>query len=402
MNHSYLTEPSVNYHDVEVLRGRDGTPGRDGRDGVRGLPGPQGEKGDQGELGLPGPQGEAGLSGPRGPAGIPGPRGAIGAKGSQGEQGPTGAPGLLGGRGHPGPVGLQGLKGDPGAPGLPGEPGPTGPIGQPGEYGQPGQTGVPGPTGVPGRLGDQGPKGDTGPIGPKGQHGDPGVPGERGERGFAGRPGLPGHQGDTGQQGLMGIPGFPGIPGQNGPPGPPGPLSGGAVYVRWGRTSCPTDQGTELVYSGRAAGSSSATKGGGANILCMPDDPDYRVYANGTQGNYIYGVQYQISPSQPLYSVYQHNVLCALCYVTTRDAVIMIPAKVHCPTSWTIEYTGYLMSERHTSYRSTYECVDKDPESFLPDSSNSTYLNHLEADCTGISCGPYSAEKELTCAVCSR
>ena len=36
-------ETSVNYHDVEVLRGRDGTPERDGRDGMRGLPGPPGE-----------------------------------------------------------------------------------------------------------------------------------------------------------------------------------------------------------------------------------------------------------------------------------------------------------------------------------------------------------------------
>ena len=48
------------------------------------------------------------------------------------------------------------------------------------------------------------------------------------------------------------------LPGPAGPPGPPGEKGnsgsqpGGAVYTRWGRTTCPT--GATLVYAGRAAG----------------------------------------------------------------------------------------------------------------------------------------------------
>ena len=40
----------------------------------------------------------------------------------------------------------------------------------------------------------------------------------------------------------------------------------------------------------------------------------------------------------------------------------MVPGKYHCPPRWTREYFGYLMSERHNHYRSTFECVDMAPE----------------------------------------
>ena len=66
-----------------------------------------------------------------------------------------------------------------------------------------------------------------------------------------------------------------GYAGDSGPPGPPGPSAGGAVYTRWGRTTCPNVTGTQLVYAGRAAGSHYAHKGGGANYLCLPNDPSY-------------------------------------------------------------------------------------------------------------------------------
>ena len=40
------------------------------------------------------------------------------------------------------------------------------------------------------------------------------------------------------------------------------------MYVCWGRTSCPTGQGTEFLYSERGAGSRLNFPGGGANHLC--------------------------------------------------------------------------------------------------------------------------------------
>jgi len=89
------------------------------------------------------------------------------------------------------------------------------------------------------------------------------------------------------------------------------PLALGAVGW-WGKTSCPNVSGTELVYAGRAGGSQHNHKGGAANYLCMPDDPDYLRYNPGVQGsNYVYGVEYHSYGI--LSSLYYHNVPCAVC-----------------------------------------------------------------------------------------
>ena len=214
-------------------------------------------------------------------------------------------------------------------------------------------------------------------------------------QGIVGPQGVAGGKGDRGDTGVTGPQGERGLP---------GPASGGAVYVRWGRTVCPSDQGTELVYSGRAGGSHYNTKGEGANYLCLPDDPDHLQFTSGVQGNsYIYGVEYR-PHSQPLRNFHGHNVPCAVCHVTTRATLLMIPAKVICPTNWTTEYTGYLMTAHFTHHRSTYECVDKDPESVSGlngGDNNNALLYHVEPICPRFPCPPYESGKELTCVVCS-
>ena len=198
----------------------------------------------------------------------------------------------------------------------------------------------------PGPIGQKGEKGaPNGMI--DGRNGHDGIPGADGDRG------IKGAKGDTAQ-------------------------CGGAVYIRWGRTSCQSGQGTELVYSGRGGGSHSDNSGGGANHLCMPDDPEYMQYEIGVQG-------------------------CAVCYTGAQVTVMMIPVKIHCPSGWTVEYTGYLMSEGSSDTRSNYECVDHDPQSVpgLGGLNVMSFLSHVEPVCSG-SCPPYYAERELTCVVCSR
>ena len=101
-----------------------------------------------------------------------------------------------------------------------------------------------------------------------------------------------------------------GPPGLQGPPGTPG--AGSVVYTRWGRTSCPPT--ASLVYSGRAAGSWFGNTGGGANYLCMPNDPDYSTYNPGVQDHSpLYGTEYETPPHIALPGVYNHNVPCAVC-----------------------------------------------------------------------------------------
>ena len=92
---------------------------------------------------------------------------------------------------------------------------------------------------------------------------------------------MPGSRGPQGQRGEQGV------------AGPPGPRNGGVVYTRWRKTSYPNVTGTELVYAGRAGGSWYSLTGGGANYLCMPNDPNYLQYSPGVKGlSPVHGVEY--------------------------------------------------------------------------------------------------------------
>ena len=119
----------------------------------------------------------------------------------------------------------------------------------------------------------------------------------------------------------------------------------------------------------------------------------------------LYGAEYQTGPP----NICDHNVSCAVCYASTRVAVTMIPAKTQCPSTWTLEYSGYLMSVYRGSssnphYRTMFVYVDKNPDS-IPGSAPSVdgaLFYHTEAACTGMPCLPYNPQKELTCAVCTK
>ena len=105
----------------------------------------------------------------------------------------------------------------------------------------------------------------------------------------------------------------------------------GLTYVRWGRTTCLGNQATELVYSGRAEGSWYDKTGGATNYLCIPDNPDYLQYDTRVQGyGYIYGVEYDLDPGQPLQvnpNVHEQNVPCAVCMAVSRCSLLMVPGK---------------------------------------------------------------------------
>ena len=240
----------------------------------------------------------------------------------------------------------------------------------------------------------------------RGRDGRDGRDGDKGGKGSTGEKGEQGQVGNSGPRGPVGMQGDPGPVGPQGPQGVRGLPGGGTTYIHWGRTTCPTGQGTELVYSGRAGATQHLHKGGAANYLCMPDNPDHSLFQSGVQtNNYVTGVEYYYRGLPSLSSINYHNVPCALCYVATRSVSVTIPAKTVCPTNWTLEYIGYLMSEFYTGYRTMYECVDKEPESVpgLNSSSNPTaYFTLVEPYCSGLSCAPYDDEKELTCAVCTR
>ena len=319
--------------------------------------------------------------------GLPGPTGPAGNEGEPGERGDTGP------MGPPEPAGSDGKPGERGDTGPMGPPGPAGNEGEPGERGD---TGPMGPTGPAGSDGKPGERGDTGPMGPLGPARNDGRNGERGDTGPMGPTGPAGNDGKNGERGDTG---------PMGPPGPPGPSSGGVTYIRWGRTVCPSEAGTELVYEGIAAGTHYNTTGGSTTHLCLPKVPVYSNYEPGVQGySPLYGMEYE-GPNTIDGNLHDHNVPCAVCYASTRSTVLMVPARNSCPSSsWTLEYSGYIMTARDIYHRSSFECVDKDAESIPGSSSdiNGALFYHVEATCTGIPCSPYDPQKELTCAVCTR
>ena len=189
----------------------------------------------------------------------------------------------------------------------------------------------------------------------------------------------------------------------------------GVTYTRWGRTSCPNDTDAQLVYSGRAGGTNFNARGGSAEKLCLPDNPDYNIpgtldLSSSPVQQYkgvIQGVEYEPNygiPGNPIQHLDDHNAPCAVCDVPTRARVIMIPAKTVCPSTWTREYYGYLVTEHVGHYRSSYSCIDVDSEvvAGTGGTENPSLFYPTVTDCNGLSCPPYVNNHMLSCVVCTK
>ena len=166
------------------------------------------------------------------------------------------------------------------------------------------------------------------------------------------------------------------------------------------------------------ASSNYNNPGGGANYLCLPNDPQPLQTTRGLQGERakLYGVEYHFRPdnNNRLSNIWLHNPPCAVCYTSQRETVLMLPAKPTCPSSWTLEYAGYLVAEqRQHNSQAVFECLDKNPEcipgtagynnpSGSPAYGGFFYFTEVATCAPGIPCPPYSEGMELSCAVCTK
>ncbi|KAI0218866.1 hypothetical protein LSAT2_029463 [Lamellibrachia satsuma] len=185
--------------------------------------------------------------------------------------------------------------------------------------------------------------------------------------------------------------------------------TGGVLYVRWGRKTCPGN--ATLLYTGFAGGSYHTHQGGGANYQCLPLNPQWGVHTDGPRsGTYMYGSEYQFEKSPFLKTNYagrltDNNVPCAVCHVTERHVKVMVPARKQCPDGWTEEYGGYLTTSHHGHHRATFECMDEAPEVIEESGANQNgalfYL--VEGDCGySLPCPKYKQGWALTCVVCTK
>ena len=78
-----------------------------------------------------------------------------------------------------------------------------------------------------------------------------------------------------------------------GTPGPAGPSERGVSYTRWGRTTCPNTQGTQLMYAGVVVGS-WFREGGSSEYLCLHNQPQFLSTTSGLQNrrSRLYGDEY--------------------------------------------------------------------------------------------------------------
>lgn len=185
--------------------------------------------------------------------------------------------------------------------------------------------------------------------------------------------------------------------------------SGGALYTRWGRTTCPPN--TELVYEGVGGGNNYDTHGGGTDLLCLPRDPEWDAYTDNMDGTgKIWGAEFEQNSffnreNLKTSSFANQDVVCAVCRVKTRSTYMMLPAKRTCPVGWVTEYGGYLMAGHYGHKGQTnWVCMDKAPE-VDPDgyrNDNGALLYFVQGECGSLPCPNYVNGRELTCVVCTK
>ena len=179
-------------------------------------------------------------------------------------------------------------------------------------------------------------------------------------------------------------------------------------YTRWGRTTCPTTEGTQLVYEGATVGSHHQ-QAGTAEFLCLHNEPEFLETTPGQQTycTRLYGTEYEGYDSRPAFTnIFRHEAPCSVCYTPSRSTKIIIPGRITCPDSWTREYYGYYMAEsHHATHRSRVPiCVDVNSEPIDGSAAHTvtSLLYFMETTCTGIRCPPYSNGAEIACVVCTK
>eukprot|EP01047_Picozoa_sp_COSAG01_P085635 COSAG01_NODE_18902_length_1045_cov_1.292812_1_plen_311_part_01 len=110
-----------------------------------------------------------------------------------------------------------------------------------------------------------------------------------------------------------------------------------------------------------------------------------------------------------LWHLHDEDVPCAVCQSTGSLATLMQPGNSVCPSGWSSEYSGFIMSAPYNdNYRTEYICVDAEAEASansatVDNSADSTHLSPVEIQrSNGDTLEGYTSNAELTCAVCSQ
>ena len=173
----------------------------------------------------------------------------------------------------------------------------------------------------------------------------------------------------------------------------------GGLYVRWGRTTCPAINDTEMVYTGYTGGSLYYAHGAATNHLCMPKDPEF--LADQSSKAHVYGTEYEQNLNG---NNYNNDAPCSVCKAQ-RTSILMLPGRQHCYPDWVMEYTGILVAGASGYAGATeYICLDSAPESLDHGAGddNGNLLLSVSSQCGSLPCPPYKDNGILSCVVCSK
>ncbi|XP_053383690.1 uncharacterized protein LOC128549930 [Mercenaria mercenaria] len=157
------------------------------------------------------------------------------------------------------------------------------------------------------------------------------------------------------------------------------------------------------------SGSPYDKEGGAAKYICLPKTPTWAKYVDGIQniGGYMTGTEFDIYPN--VFNPFPRNMQdqdapCVLCR-SPRPTTVMVPGRTNCYPGWTMEYTGYLMTD-HVNHNSAsdYACVDVNPEAVYHGEANQNgkLFYFTEVKCGSLPCQEYPNGRELACVVCSK
>ena len=174
-----------------------------------------------------------------------------------------------------------------------------------------------------------------------------------------------------------------------------------------------------MIYvTGYMAGSAYNVDGGGANFLCLHENPQWGFRKDGVQtwAGRIYGTETEnyddADYTNPFSttnnggrSVANNPMPCAACYVPQKSTWMMIPARKECPDGWTLEYKGYVHSQGSGfgHQKNDYECIDEAPEIARGGTAqNQALIYPVQVGCGSLPCSIFTDGWELACVVCTR
>ena len=120
----------------------------------------------------------------------------------------------------------------------------------------------------------------------------------------------------------------------------------------------------------------------------------------------MYGTEYNLNSFNPFKkNLNDYKAPCAVCFAKSRGSMLMMPARNDCPSGWTEEYHGYLMTGyyNHKKQRD-YICVDEDAQDVPGGKAkkHGALMYFVEGRCGSLPCSPYVEGREFTCAVCTK